>query len=165
MASTLDEVEKLSEAMLGIKIINNQTGPEGKLVRKLLVTENVFYQGPLPIREIYISILLNRNTGRNVIVYSPEGGMDIEEVSEKYPDKIYTEEIAPGFGLQGYQARRIALNLGLEGSAFKEMISFCQGLYRTYMKNDATLVEINPLVKTSDGHIIAVDAKITIDDT
>lgn len=111
-----------------------------------------------------MSILLNRATGKNIILYYPEGGMDIEEVSEKHPEKLFTETIEPGLGVTDFQARKIAFNLGLTGTAFKEMLGFVKGLYATYIKNDASLVEINPVLRTADNHILAVDAKMSIDD-
>lgn len=164
VAFNQDEVKEKASAILGMKIINNQTGSAGKLVRKILVAEDVYYDGKYEKQEYYMSILLNRQTGKNIVLYSPEGGMDIEEVSEKSPDKIFTETIEPGFGLTDFQARKIAFNLGLEGTALKDMIKFVKGLYKTYDSCDASMVEINPVLRTADNHILAVDAKMSIDD-
>jgi succinyl-CoA synthetase beta subunit len=133
-------------------------------VRKVLIADEVYYDGEYEKQEYYMGILLNRATGKNIIIYSPEGGMDIEEVSEKHPEKLFTETIEPGLGVTDFQARKIAFNLGLTGSAYKEMLKFVKGLYQTYITNDASLVEINPVLRTSDNHILAVDAKISIDD-
>ncbi|MFC0875105.1 ADP-forming succinate--CoA ligase subunit beta [Saccharicrinis sp. FJH2] len=164
VAFSHDEVKDKASAILGMKIVNNQTGSAGKLVRKILIAEDVYYKGKQDPKEYYMSILLNRATGKNIVLYSPEGGMDIEEVSEKFPEKIFTETVEPGFGLTDFQARKIAFNLGLEGTAVKDMIKFVKGLYQTYVQNDASLVEINPVLRTSDNHIVAVDAKMSIDD-
>ncbi len=157
-------VEEEANKMLGMTLVTNQTGPEGKLVRKILVTEQVYLEGPEEAHEIYISILLDRKTGRNVIIYSPEGGMDIEEVAEKHPEKLYTEHIDPAVGVTGFQARNIAFNLNLKGQGYKDMVKFVHNLYAAYIACDASLVEINPLLKTSHNEILAVDAKISIDD-
>ncbi len=164
VAMSPKEVKEKASEILGMTIINNQTGPEGKFVRKVLIADEVYYSGEQEPREIYISVLLNRNLGKNIILYSPEGGMDIEEVSEKHPEKLFTEVIDPGLGLLDYQCRNIAFNLGLKGSAFKDMLKFTKGLYATYVQNDASLVEINPLLITSENRVVAVDAKISLDD-
>ena len=164
VAFTPEEAKQKAFDIIGMTIVNNQTGSEGKLVRKVLVADEVYYDGAYEKKEYYMSVLLNRNTGKNIFLYSPEGGMDIEEVSEKHPEKLFTETIEPGIGISDFQARKIAFNLQLEGTAFKEMIKFVKGLYETYIKNDASLVEINPVLRTSDNHILAVDAKISIDD-
>lgn len=158
------EVKQRVSEILGMTIVNNQTGPEGKLVRQVLIADEVYYDGEIEPSEIYIGVLLNRNIGKNIILYSPEGGMDIEEVSEKHPEKLYTEVVDPGLGLQDYQARNIAFRLGLTGTAYKDMIKFTKGLYKTFEDCDASLVEINPCLRTSDNRIVAVDAKISIDD-
>jgi succinyl-CoA synthetase beta subunit len=164
VAKNINEVEKYAKEILGMQLVTHQTGPEGKKVSKVLVEQNIYYKGNSPIREYYVSILLNRDTGRNVIIYSLEGGMDIETVAEKTPDLIFREEIDPGTGLQPFQARKIAFNLGLNGGALKEMIKFCDGLYKAYTNSDALLVEINPVIKTSDDLILAADAKIKLDE-
>ena len=164
IARSLDEVKKFSEEILGMTLVTHQTGPEGKLVRKVLVEQGIFYPGESEPQEFYMSILLNRETGKNIIMYSTEGGMDIEAVAEKTPHLIHKEEIDPGAGIQPFQARRIAFNLGLSGQAFKEMSKFAMALYKAYEKSDASLFEINPVFKTSDNHIMAADAKVNIDD-
>jgi succinyl-CoA synthetase beta subunit len=128
------------------------------------VAEDVYYPGNSETSEFYMSVLLNRGTARNMIMYSTEGGMDIEEVAEKTPHLIFTEEIDPAAGLLPFQARKIAFNLGLSGTAFKEMTKFVTSLYRAYSESDASLFEINPVLKTSDDKIMAVDAKVSIDD-
>lgn len=164
VAKNINEVEEYAKEILGMQLVTHQTGPEGKKVSKVLVEQNIYYEGNSPVREYYVSILLNRDTGRNVIIYSPEGGMDIETVAEKTPDLIFREEIDPGTGLQPFQARKIAFNLGLNGGALKEMIKFCDGIYKAYINSDALLIEINPVIKTSDDLILAADAKIKLDE-
>lgn len=164
LAKTLEKVEQFSDEILGMNLVTHQTGPEGKLVRKVLIAEDVYYPGESPTEEYYMSVLLNRQTGRNIIMYSPEGGMDIEEVAEKTPDKIYKEEVDPSIGLQAFQARKIAFNLGLTGKATKEMVKFVTALYNAYVGTDASMFEINPVLKTSDDRILAVDAKVNLDD-
>lgn len=164
LAKTFDEVKAVAGKLLGMTLITPQTGPEGKVVHKILVAEDVYYPGPTDKLEFYVSILLNRQTGRNVIVYSPEGGMDIEQVAATAPNRIFREEIDPGLGLLSFQTKRMVNNLGLSGNVAKEFVAFCEKLITAYTKSDATLIEINPLLKTSDEKIIAVDAKINIDD-
>ncbi|HPE34958.1 MAG TPA: ADP-forming succinate--CoA ligase subunit beta [Bacteroidales bacterium] len=163
LAKSLEEVETLSDQIIGMDLITPQTPPAGKRVRKVLIQQDIFYPGKSEIREFYMSVLLNRKIGRSMIMYSPRGGMDIEAVAEETPDQIFTEEMDTRFGLQGFQARRIAFNLGLEGEAFKNMVKFVGSLYKAYVGSDASLFEINPVVKTSDDKIFAVDAKVTID--
>ena len=164
LAKTLDEVKEKAAEILGMHLITPQTSKEGKLVRQVLITEDVYYPGNSQTDEIYMSVLLNRASGRNMIMYSTEGGMDIEEVAEKTPEKIFTEEIDPKIGLQGFQARKIAFNLGLSGMAFKEMVKFVAALYKAYDNSDSSMFEINPVLKTSDDKVLAVDAKVTLDD-
>ena len=164
LAKSLDDVRTISNEILGMNLVTPQTSTNGKLVRKILVAEDVYYPGESDHSEFYMSVLLNRTTGRNMIMYSTEGGMDIETVAEKTPHLIYTEEIDPNYGLLPFQSRNIAFNLGLSGIAFKEMTKFIISLYNSYVKSDATLFEINPVLKTSDEKIIAVDAKMTLDD-
>jgi succinyl-CoA synthetase beta subunit len=164
IARTLEDVEKYANQIIGMQLITPQTGPEGKKVRKVLVEQGIYYPGPSEPEEYYLSFLLNRQTSRNMIMYSPRGGMNIEEVAEETPDQIYTEEIDPKVGLQAFQCRRIAFNLGLSGQAFKNMVNCVQKLYHAYVENDATMLEINPLFKTSDDKILVVDTKMTIDD-
>jgi len=153
-----------AKAILGMTLVTHQTGAQGKLVSKVLVEQGIFYPGESEIREFYMSVLLNRVSGKNVIVYSTEGGMDIETVAEKTPDLIFREEIEPAVGLQPFQSRRIAFNLGLSGKAFKEMVKFTSALYQAYINSDASLFEINPVFKTSDDLILAADAKVILDD-
>ncbi len=164
LAKNLKEVEDIAGKIIGMNLVTPQTSKEGKKVHQVLVAEDVYYPGPSETSEFYMSVLLNRAIGRNMIMYSTEGGMDIEAVAEKTPHLIFTEEIDPSVGLMPFQARRIAFNLGLSGTAFKEMIKFVTALYTAYIKSDASLFEINPVLKTSDDKILAVDAKVTIDD-
>ncbi|OMP30398.1 ADP-forming succinate--CoA ligase subunit beta [Mangrovimonas sp. DI 80] len=164
LAKNLQEVEQLAGQIIGMNLITPQTSAEGKKVHQVLVAEDVYYPGASEPEEFYISVLLNRGTGRNMIMYSTEGGMDIETVAEETPHLIFTEEVDPAVGLMPFQARRIAFNLGLSGNAFKEMTKFVASLYTAYVKSDASLFEINPVLKTSDDKIMAVDAKVTIDD-
>jgi succinyl-CoA synthetase beta subunit len=164
LAKSLDDVKEKASAILGMQLVTPQTTAEGKLVRKVLIAQDVYYPGPNPTKEFYMSVLLNRSTGRNIIMYSTEGGMDIEEVAHKTPHLIYKEEIDPKVGLQGFQTRKIAYNLGLEGPAVKEMTKFVSALYKAYEATDSSLFEINPVLKTSDDKIIAVDAKVNLDD-
>ena len=164
LAKNLKEVEEIAGKIIGMNLVTPQTPKEGKKVHQVLVAEDVYYPGPSETSEFYMSVLLNRAKGRNMIMYSTEGGMNIEEVAEKTPHLIFTEEIDPAVGLMPFQARRVAFNLGLSGTAFKEMTKFVTALYTAYIKADANLFEINPVLKTSDDKILAVDAKVTIDD-
>ena len=164
LAMSLEEVARISEEIIGMQLVTPQTTAEGKKVHQVLVAEDVYYPGDSEPEEIYISILFNRTTGRNMIMYSTEGGMDIEKVAEETPELIFTEEINPNVGLLAFQARKIAFNLNLSGLAFKGMVKFVSALYKAYVGADATLFEINPVLKTSDDKIIAVDAKVTLDD-
>ncbi|MEO4005167.1 MULTISPECIES: ADP-forming succinate--CoA ligase subunit beta [unclassified Flavobacterium] len=164
LAKNLEQVQEIAGQIIGMDLVTPQTPPEGKKVHKVLVAEDVYYPGESEVSEFYMSVLLNRGKGRNMIMYSTEGGMDIEEVAEKTPHLIFTEEIDPAVGLQGFQARRIAFNLGLSGDAFKDMVKFVAALYDAYVGADASLFEINPVLKTSDNKILAVDAKVVLDD-
>jgi succinyl-CoA synthetase beta subunit len=164
LAKSIEEVGTLTSRMLGMQLVTPQTGPEGKRVNKVLIAQDVYYKGEFKPEEFYISILLNRDKGRFIVVYSPEGGMSIEEVAEKSPDLIFTEEIEPGIGLQLFQTRNIAFRLGLSGNAFKNMLKFLSGIYETFINCDAQLLEINPVLKTSDNRILAVDCKLVLDD-
>ena len=164
LAKSLEEVQSISDTILGMQLVTPQTSAEGKTVHQVLVAEDVYYPGASEPQEYYMSVLLNRTTGRNMIMYSTEGGMDIETVAEETPHLIFTEEIDPGMGLLPFQARKIAFNLGLSGAAFKSMTKFVSALYKAYVGADASLFEINPVLKTSDDCIIAVDAKVTLDD-
>ena len=165
VAKGLDKVHDIAKGILGGHLVTKQTKAEGKLVNKVLVAQDVYYPGEAQPEEFYVSVLMNRETGRNIIMYSPEGGMDIEAVAEKTPELIYKEEIDPKIGLQGFQARRIAFNLGLSGEAFKQMVKFVFALYAAYEGTDAAMFEINPVLKTSDNKIIAVDSKVSIDES
>ena len=163
LAKSLDDVKNIADDILGMRLITPQTSSEGKLVNQVLIAEDVYYPGDSETAEFYMSVLLNRSTGRNMIMYSTEGGMDIEEVADKTPHLIFTEEIDPKVGLQGFQCRKIAFNLGLSGMAFKEMTKFVSALYSAYDGIDAALFEINPVLKTSDDKILAVDSKVALD--
>ncbi|MBL6668710.1 MAG: ADP-forming succinate--CoA ligase subunit beta [Flavobacteriaceae bacterium] len=164
VAKSLEELETQAQAILGMQLITPQTPPEGKKVNQVLIAEDVYYPGENEPSEYYMSVLLNRASGKNMIMYSTEGGMDIETVAEQTPHLIFTEEIDPALGLQPFQARKVAFNLGLSGNAFKAMVKFVSSLYRAYIGADASLFEINPVLKTSDDKIIAVDAKVALDD-
>ncbi len=164
LAKSLDEVKELAGKIIGMQLVTHQTGPEGKKVNKVLIAQDVYYPGESEPDEFYMSVLLNRANGRNTVMYSTEGGMDIETVAEKTPHLIHKEEIDPKTGLLPFQARKIAFNLGLEGNAFKEMTRFVTSLYKAYEASDASLFEINPVLKTSDNKILAVDSKVNIDD-
>ncbi|CVK15414.1 succinyl-CoA synthetase beta subunit [Apibacter mensalis] len=163
LAKTLDEVKEKASEIIGMNLITPQTSQKGKKVHQVFIAEDMYYPGEAEIEEFYISMLLDRVKGKNVIIYSTEGGMDIETVAEKTPSLIFSEEIDPSAGLQNFQARKIAFNLGLSGESFKNMVKFVSALYNAYIKSDATLFEINPVLKTSDNQIAAVDAKVTID--
>lgn len=164
LAKSLEDVSVKAAGILGGTLVTIQTGPEGKKVNKVLIAEDVYYPGASEPKEYYLSILLDRGKGSNVIMASTEGGMDIEEVAEKHPEKIIKEWIDPRVGLQGFQARKVAFKLGLEGVAFKEMVKFITSLYNAYIGSDAAQFEINPVLKTSDDKILAVDAKVNLDD-
>ena len=164
LAKNLDEVKSISDDILGMMLITPQTSAEGKLVNQVLICEDVYYPGESETEEYYISVLLNRATGKNMIMYSTEGGMDIETVAEETPHLIFTEEVDPLLGLMPFQARKVAFNLGLSGVAFKEMTKFISALYTAYIKSDSAMFEINPVLKTSDSKIMAVDAKVTLDE-
>ncbi len=164
LAKSLAEVESISESIIGMMLKTPQTPPQGKKVNQVLIAEDVYYPGENEPEEYYMSVLLNREIGKNMIMYSTEGGMDIETVAEKTPHLIFTEEIDPLMGLLPFQARKIAFNLGLSGNALKEMVKFVTALYTAYVKSDSTMFEINPVLKTSDDKILAVDAKVSLDD-
>ncbi|WP_091539176.1 ADP-forming succinate--CoA ligase subunit beta [Thermoflexibacter ruber] len=164
LAKNYEQVTELSKQILGMQLVTPQTGPEGKKVHKILVAEDVYYPGESEPKEYYLSIMLDRAKGCNVIIASTEGGMDIEAVAHDTPEKIIKEWIDPSVGLQPFQARKIAFAFGLEGNAFKEMVKFLFALYKAYESIDASLFEINPVLKTSDNKILAVDAKVNLDD-
>lgn len=164
VGKSAEEVKQTAKNIIGGTLVTIQTGEVGKVVRKVLVAQDVYYPGPNPIKEFYLSILLDRSKGENVIMYSTEGGMDIEQVAHDTPDKIFKEWVHPGGGLNPFQARKIAFNLGLGGEAFKNCVKFVTNLYKAYVEMDCSMLEINPLFKTSDEKIIAVDCKMNIDD-
>jgi succinyl-CoA synthetase beta subunit len=164
VAKSEDDVKTIAGNLLGGTLVTIQTGAAGKLVNKILIAQDVYYPGPNEVKEFYLSILLDRSKGMNVVMYSTEGGMDIEEVAHNTPEKIFKEWVHPGGGLQGFQARKIAFNLGLSGDAFKNCVKFVTNLYNAYVHLDCGMLEINPLFKTSDEKIIAVDCKMNIDD-
>jgi succinyl-CoA synthetase beta subunit len=164
LAKNLEEVKHISDEIIGMHLVTPQTSAEGKYVHQVLIAEDVYYPGESEPEEYYISVLLNRTTGTNMVMYSTEGGMDIETVAEETPHLIFTEAIDPTLGILPFQARKIAFNLGLKGNALKEMVKFVTALYTAYDKSDASMFEINPVLKTSDAKILAVDAKVTLDE-
>ncbi|MBR9917526.1 ADP-forming succinate--CoA ligase subunit beta [bacterium] len=164
LAKNDEELQQVVNDILGMQLITPQTSAEGKKVNKVLLAQDVYYPGASEPNEFYMSVLLDREKGQNVIIYTTEGGMDIEEVAEATPEKIHKEWVDPGSGLLPFQARKIAFNLGLSGQSFKEMVKFVQALYKAYEETDSSMFEINPVLKTSDDKIIAVDAKVTLDD-
>ncbi|MXV52053.1 ADP-forming succinate--CoA ligase subunit beta [Pedobacter sp. HMF7647] len=164
LAKNLDEVKQRASDIIGMQLITPQTGVEGKKVNKVLVAQDVYYPGESATKEFYMSVLLDRAKGRNIVMYSTEGGMDIEEVAEHTPHLIFKEEIDPKVGLRPFQASKIAFNLGLSGAAYKEMTKFVAALYKAYEGTDSSMFEINPVLKTSDDKILAVDAKVNLDD-
>ena len=164
LAKNYDEVASLSSQILGMQLVTPQTSAEGKTVHQVLIAEDVYYPGESETSEFYMSVLLDRSQGKNMIMYSTEGGMDIETVAEHTPHLIFTETVDPSTGLLPFQARRIAFNLGFSGTAFKEMTQFVTALYQAYVQSDASLFEINPVLKTSDNKIMAVDAKVSLDE-
>ncbi|NLR57004.1 ADP-forming succinate--CoA ligase subunit beta [Chitinophaga polysaccharea] len=159
-----EDIKTIAGNILGGTLVTIQTGEAGKLVNKVLVAQDVYYPGANPVKEFYLSILLDRAKSQNVIMYSTEGGMDIEEVAHSTPEKIFKEWVKPNMTLQPFQARNIAFNFGLTGEAFKNMVKFVTNLYNAYVGLDCSMLEINPLFKTSDDKIIAVDAKVNLDD-
>lgn len=164
IARSLDEVKNYAGEIIGMNLVTHQTGEEGKKVYKVLIEQGIYYKGESPIEEFYMSVLLDRASGKNTIVYSPKGGVDIETVAEETPQYIFRETIEPGMGVFPFQARRMAFNLGLKGQAFKNMLKFIPRLYKAYEGSDASLVEINPIIKTSDNLVMAADTKFKIDD-
>ena len=164
LAKSIDDVYEISDKIIGMNLITPQTSAEGKKVHQVLVAEDVYYPGDSEVEEYYISVLLNRSTAKNMIMYSTEGGMDIETVAENTPDLIHTLDVCPKEGLTDSNAKEIASNLKLQGNAKDEMIQFVKSLYEAYDNSDSSLFEIDPVIKTSDDKILAVDAKVTIDD-
>lgn len=159
LARSLDEVKELSNQILGMNLVTHQTGPEGKIVKKLLIEEGMDIA-----RELYLGVVLDRAISQLVMMASTEGGVEIEKVAEETPDKILKEWINPSIGLQPYQARKLAFGLGLKGSQVGNAVKFMLALYRAFIETDCSLAEINPLIVTSDGQVIALDAKINFDD-
>src|SRR3954453_23227503 len=164
VGKSLEDISNITKNILGGTLVTIQTGPAGKKVNKILIAQDVYYSGPNPVKEFYLSILLDRAKGQNVVMYSTEGGMDIEEVAHNTPEKIFKEWVHPGGGLQGFQAHKIAFNLGLSGEAFKNMTKFVTNLYSAYCGLDCAMLEINPLFKAADNKIVAVDCKMNLDD-
>ena len=164
LAKSLDDAREKATNILGMHLITPQTSAEGKLVRKVLIQEDVYYPGVSETKEFYLSMLLNRQEGKAMIMYSTEGGMDIEHVAEHTPELIFVEIIDRKVGLQPFQCRNVAFNLGLSGDAHKNMVKFVKGIYDAYMGADCTMLEINPVLKTSDNKILAVDCKMRLDD-
>jgi len=163
VAKTIEEVRTYAGQIIGMQLVTPQTSAQGKKVRKVLVEQNIFYPGVTEPAEFYLSVLLNRQKGHTILMYSPRGGMEIEKVAEETPEQIFTEEIDPKVGLQPFQARKVAFNLNLSGEAYKNMIKFVNAIYAAYDGCDASLIEINPVFKTSDNKILAADAKVVID--
>lgn len=164
LAKNDEELQQVVNDILGMTLVTPQTSKEGKFVSKVLLAQDVYYPGANEPEEYYMSVLLDRDTGQNVIIYTTEGGMDIEQVAHDTPELIHKEFIDPALGLQGFQARKIAFNLGLTGVALKGMVKFVTSLYNAYVGTDSAMFEINPVLKTSDDKIIAVDSKVTLDD-
>ena len=159
LAKSVDEVKEKAEAILGMQLVTPQTGPEGQKVRMILVTaaEDIAH-------EFYLGVTLDRALGKNVIMASTEGGVEIEEVAEATPEKIVKVYVDPAVGLRPFQAVEVASRLGLEGTAFKQAVKFVRALYKAYEESDATIAEINPLALTDDGRVVALDAKMSLDD-
>ncbi len=164
VAKSLDDVKRIAQNILGGTLVTVQTGEAGKVVNKILVAQDVYYEGSEPVKEFYLSILMDRSRGKNVIMYSTEGGVNIEDVAHDTPEKIFKEWIHSGGGVQPFQARKIAFNLGLKRTSFKNCVKFVTNLYNAFVGLDCSMLEINPMFKTSDGKIIAVDCKMNIDD-
>ena len=164
VAKSMEDIQEFAEKILGGTLVTVQTGPAGKVVNKIFVAADMYYDGPSERKEFYFSILLDRTKGQNVIMYSTEGGMNIEEVAHNTPEKIFKEWVHPAGGLQAFQARKIAFNLGLSGEAFKNCTKFVTNLYDAFTGLDCSMLEINPLFKASDDKIIAVDCKMNLDE-
>ncbi|MGB9664016.1 MAG: ADP-forming succinate--CoA ligase subunit beta [Ignavibacteria bacterium] len=159
LARSLDEVYELTKQMIGMRLVTHQTGPEGRIVQKVLIEEGMNIE-----KELYVGITLDRSTSKNVVMVSTEGGVEIEKVAAETPEKILKEYVEPSIGLQQFQARKLAFGLGLEGDKFKNAVKFLLGLYKAYEETDASLAEINPLVVTKEGRVLALDAKMNFDD-
>lgn len=157
--TSVEKAKEYAQKILGNLLVTHQTGPEGKIVKTLFITEGLDYN-----KELYIGILMDRTVSQNVIMASTEGGVEIEKVAEETPEKIIKEWVDPNIGFQTFQARRLAFGLGLTGDSFKNFVSFIKTLYSAYVQTDASLLEINPMVITNDNKVIALDAKMTLDD-
>jgi succinyl-CoA synthetase beta subunit len=164
VAKSLEEISDYARKILGGTLITVQTGPTGKVVHKVFIAQDMYYEGPSPRKEFYLSILLDRTKGQNVVMYSTEGGVNIEDVAHNTPDRIFKEWVHPSGGLQAFQARKIAFNLGLRGDAFKNCVKFVTNLYNAYVGLDCSMLEINPLFKAADEKIVAVDCKMNLDE-
>ena len=164
VAKGLEEISDYARKILGGTLVTVQTGPTGKVVHKVFVAQDMYYEGPSPRKEFYLSILLDRTKGQNVVMYSTEGGVNIEDVAHNTPDRIFKEWVHPSGGLQAFQARKIAFNLGLRGDAFKNCVKFVTNLYNAYVGLDCSMLEINPLFKAADEKIVAVDCKMNLDE-
>jgi succinyl-CoA synthetase beta subunit len=164
VVKSAEDAKDVAEKLLGGTLVTLQTGEAGKVVSKILVAQDMYYDGPSERKEFYLSILLDRSSGQNVIMYSTEGGMNIEDVAHDTPEKIFKEWVHPGGGLPGFQARKIAFNLGVSGDAFKNMVKFVTNIYNAYVGLDCAMLEINPLFKGADDKVVAVDCKMSLDD-
>jgi succinyl-CoA synthetase beta subunit len=164
VGKSLEEISDFARKILGGTLVTLQTGPAGRVVHKVLVAQDMYYEGPGERKEFYLSVLLDRAKGQNVIMYSTEGGVNIEDVAHNTPEKIFKEWVHPSGGLQAFQARKIAFNLGLTGNAFKNCVRFVTNLYNAYVGLDCSMLEINPLFKAADEKIVAVDCKMNLDE-
>jgi len=164
LGKSLEEISDFARQILGGTLVTVQTGPAGRVVHKVLVAQDMYYEGTSERKEFYLSVLLDRSKGQNVIMYSTEGGVNIEDVAHDTPDKIFKEWVHPAGGLQAFQARKIAFNLGLTGNAFKNCVKFVTNLYNAYVGLDCSMLEINPLFKAADDKIVAVDCKMNLDE-
>jgi succinyl-CoA synthetase beta subunit len=164
VGKSLEEISDYARQILGGTLVTVQTGPAGRVVHKVLVAQDMYYEGLSERKEFYLSILLDRTKGQNVVMYSTEGGMNIEDVAHDTPEKIFKEWVHPSGGLQAFQARKIAFNLGLTGNAFKNCVRFVTNLYNAYVGLDCSMLEINPLFKAADDKIVAVDCKMNLDE-
>jgi succinyl-CoA synthetase beta subunit len=164
VAKSLEEISEYARKILGGTLVTVQTGPSGRVVHKVYVAQDMYYEGPSQRKEFYLSILLDRAKGQNVVMYSTEGGVNIEDVAHNTPERIFKEWVHPSGGLQAFQARKIAFNLGLRGDAFKNCVKFVTNLYNAYIGLDCSMLEINPLFKAADERIVAVDCKMNLDE-
>jgi len=164
VGKSLEEISDFARKILGGTLVTVQTGPAGRIVHKVLIAQDMYYDGPSERKEFYLSVLLDRTKGQNVIMYSTEGGVNIEDVAHNTPEKIFKEWVHPSGGLQAFQARKISFNLGLTGNAFKNCVRFVTNLYNAYVGLDCSMLEINPLFKAADEKIVAVDCKMNLDE-